>query len=130
MIRGGHVNLTLLGGLQVSMKGDLANWIVPKKMVKGPGGAMDLTSSGNRVVVLMEHVAKNGTKKILEKCSLPLTSLRSVNRIITEYAVFDVDVNKGLILIEHEANTTVDQIRSMTGCPFQVSPNLSPIRYA
>jgi len=130
MIRGGHVNLTLLGGLQVSMHGDLANWIVPGSMVKGPGGAMDLTSSGNRVVVLMEHVAKNGTKKILEKCSLPLTSLRSVHRIITEYAVFDVDPNKGLTLLEREANTTVDQIRSMTECPFEVSPNLSIIRYA
>lgn len=129
MIRGAHVNLTILGALQVSRYGDLANWIIPGKMVKGPGGAIDLTSSGSRVVVTMEHTAK-GKHKILNECQLPLTRPRCVNRIITEYAVFDVDPKRGLILIEIAEGSTVDQIKAMTGCPFEVSPSLGPIRYA
>jgi len=129
MIRGAHVNLTILGALQVSRYGDLANWVIPGKMVKGPGGAMDLTASGSRVVVTMEHTAKGNSHKILEKCSLPLTAKRCVDRLITEMAVFDVDKSKGLILIEKAANASVDDIKRATGCEFLISPNLSNIKY-
>mmetsp|Transcript_30527 Transcript_30527/g.85507 ORF Transcript_30527/g.85507 Transcript_30527/m.85507 type:complete len:500 (+) Transcript_30527:118-1617(+) len=127
MIRGGHVNLTLLGGLQVSRFGDLANWVIPGKMVKGPGGAIDLTNSGNRVVVTMEHTAK-GNHKILDECRLPLTSRRCVDRLITDLAVFDIDGKNGMTLVECAEGVSVDDIRAATGCSFDVSPNLSKMK--
>lgn len=127
MIRGAHIDLTILGALQVSRYGDLANWIIPGKMVKGPGGAIDLTSSGSRVVVTMEHTAK-GKHKILEKCTLPLTRPGCVNLLITEFAVFEVDPKKGLVLIELDPATSVDQLKAMTGAPFEVSPKLQAYR--
>jgi 3-oxoacid CoA-transferase B subunit len=115
--------------MEVSKEGDLANWVIPGKMVKGPGGAIDLVASGSRVVVLMEHTAKGDKPKILEKCTLPLTGERVVNRIITDLAVFDVDKSKGgLVLIEIAPDVTVDQLKTLTGCPFQVSPNLKKIQ--
>jgi len=128
MIRGKHVNLSLLGAMQVSQYGDLANWMIPGKMVKGPGGAMDLTGSGSRVVVTMEHTAKGGKHKILNQCNLPLTAKRCVNLIITEMAVFDVDPNKGLTLIEVAPDTTVDEIRKATQCSFTVASNVGAYR--
>ncbi|XP_077006273.1 succinyl-CoA:3-ketoacid coenzyme A transferase 1, mitochondrial-like [Tamandua tetradactyla] len=129
MVRGGHLNLTMLGGMQVSKYGDLANWMIPGKKVKGMGGAMDLVSSPKtKVVVTMEHSTKANEHKIVDKCTMPLTGKRCVNRIITEKAVFDVDKMRGLTLIELWEGLTVDDIKKYTGCAFAVSPNLKPMQ--
>lgn len=123
MIRGGHIDLAILGGMEVSEKGDLANWMIPGKMVKGMGGAMDLVNGAKRIVVIMEHVNKNGESKVKKECTLPLTGKQVVHRLITELAVFDF-TPEGMVLIEVQEGVSVDMVIENTEAPFSVSQEL------
>ncbi|WP_404329015.1 3-oxoacid CoA-transferase subunit B [Mesobacillus maritimus] len=128
MIRRGKIDVSILGSLQVSSRGDLANWIIPGKKVPGMGGAMELASKANKLIVLMNHTDKTGLPKILDECTLPLTAKKCVDLIITELAVFEI-FNKKLMLIQHFNTTTVNEIIYKTACDFLIAENLSVIDY-
>ena len=127
MIRGGHVDLTVMGAMEVDESGSIANWIIPGKMVKGMGGAMDLVASGSRLIVAMQHVSKNGESKILPKCQLPLTGVGVVKKIVTELAVIDVTPD-GLVLREHAPGVTPEEIRKATAAKLTIPADVTEIR--
>lgn len=127
LIRGGHVDVCVLGGLQVDERGNLANWVVPGKMVPGMGGAMDLVAGAKNVIIAMEHCAKNGEPKLLHRCTYPLTAVGKVGKVITEYAVFSFD-NGEMILDEINETLSIDELRACTEAKFRLSASLRPMQ--
>jgi 3-oxoacid CoA-transferase subunit B len=125
MIRGGHIDLAILGGMEVSEQGDLANWMIPGKMIKGMGGAMDLVHGAKRVVVIMEHCTRKGESRVKRSCTLPLTGARVVHRLVTDLAVFDVVEPDGLILLELQPAVTLDEVKAATEARFVISSGLT-----
>lgn len=129
MIRGGHVDLTILGAMEVSEEGDIANWKVPGKMVKGMGGAMDLVASAKHIIVAMQHCSKDGASKLLPRCTLPITGLKCVKKIVTDLAVLDVVPGRGFRLLERAPGISVDQIRQSTAGKLIVEGEIPEIKF-
>lgn len=127
MIRGGHVDLTVMGAMEVDEKGNIANWIIPGKMVKGMGGAMDLVASGSRLIVAMQHVSKSGESKLLTQCQLPLTGVGVVKRIVTELAVIDV-TSQGFELLEYAPGVSIEAIKKATAAPLRLAAQVKEIQ--
>ncbi len=127
MIRGGHINLAILGAMEVSEKGDIANWMIPRKLVKGMGGAMDLVAGVRRVVVVMAHTNKEGESKVLKECTLPLTGKACIDLVITDLCVFEVERGAGFRLIELAEGVTVEEVTAKTEAAFTVSENLTTV---
>ncbi|MGE3974785.1 MAG: 3-oxoacid CoA-transferase subunit B [Bdellovibrionales bacterium] len=127
MIRGGHVDLTVLGAMQVDVSGSIANWMIPGKMVKGMGGAMDLVAGARRVIVAMQHTDKSGTPKIVKKCDLPLTGMNCVQMIVSDYGVIKVEKGE-FVLLEHAPDLSPEAVQKATGAPLKLSPTLKPMK--